>query len=148
SHDLKLGYGVTDWWRIIGFASAERPGSGDPHIVGAGVESILVLRQLNGDGVGLGLFSGIELATHSDATNIVELGPLVQVRKGAFSALLNPLIERTFGQNREPGAAFTYLWQAKYELNRGLSLGLEGFGRIPNLGAAPSLQLQDHRMGP
>ena len=39
-------------------------------------------------------------------------------------------------------------WQAKLELGRGYGIGLDGLGKIENLGASPSLSQQDHRTGP
>jgi hypothetical protein len=91
--------------------------------------------------LGLGWFTSVEVAADRATTNAVIFGPIAYWKAERFSALVNPFFEKTFGQNREEGIAFSYTWQAKIEIEKGLGIGVEGLGRIESLP-------QDHRIGP
>ena len=60
-------------------------------------------------------------------------------------SILNSFLESTFGQNHE-GTAFLYGWQLKHEARKGLYLGIEGFGRYPDIGGIGGPE--EHRIGP
>ena len=92
--------------------------------------------------------SRLSAQAQSGATNTIEFGPIVSFTAGRASLVLNPFFEKTFGENREEGIAFTYAWRLAYQVAHQLSVGIEGYGEVENLGKAPHFQDQVHRMGP
>lgn len=99
-------------------------------------------------GVALGWFTGVDAGIHKGETNAVVFGPIIQFGNDDRSLTFNTFFEKTFGNNREEGTAFTYAVQAKTSLREGFAIGVEAFGTIPNIGNAPSADEQDHRIGP
>lgn len=93
-------------------------------------------------------FTGVDAAVHRDETNAVTFGPVIGFGNDKLSLTLNPLFERTFGRNSEDGVTFVYAWQIKREITEGAALALEGYGAIPDIGHAPSIDFQEHRIGP
>ena len=148
SHELKMTYGVSDVWKIELGGLVEKSVAGDTRLARVAFENIFVLRAVDRVGVGLGWFTSVEAATDHATTNAVIFGPIAYWKAEKFSALANPFFEKTFGQNHEEGVAFTYTWQAKFEIETGFGVGVEGLGRIENVGASPALSQQDHRIGP
>lgn len=147
-HEHKLAYGVTDFWKMEVGALVDRPAGGDLRLSLIEFENIFVLRSVERSGLGLGLFTSIQAATDPATTNSVVFGPIVYWKSERLSALANPYIEKTFGQHHEEGIALTYTWRAKYEIDKVLAVGLQGLGRVENVGNAAPFSAQDHRMGP
>jgi hypothetical protein len=148
AHELKLTYGVSDFWKVEFGGLLEYPSAHDPRFSRVAFENVFVLRAADKVGLGLGWFTSVEAATNSETTNAVIFGPIVSWKADKFSALANPFFEKTFGQNHEEGIAFTYTWQAKLEIEKGFGIGVEGLGRIENISASPPISQQDHRIGP
>ena len=118
SHELKMTYGVSDVWKIELGALVDKPVAGDTRLARVAFENIFVLRAVDRVGFGLGWFTSVEAATDHATTNAVIFGPIAYWKAEKFSALANPFFEKTFGQNHEEGVAFTYTWQAKFEIER------------------------------
>jgi hypothetical protein len=149
AHDQSLDYGVTDWWRLSGVIKLENPLNDDFRIARTAVENIFVLRALSKEGgIGLGWFTSLEVSTDPATTNSSLFGPIVVLQRDKFSFSANPFFEKTFGRNRVEGIALNYGWNAKYQLNEGLAVGVEGFGLIENLGDPLPVSEQEHRIGP
>ena len=85
-------------------------------------------------------------ALDSEHTNIVAFGPIIRLGAGPTSLILNPFLEKTFGQNREEGMGFLYGWQLKHEVRKGFWLGVEGFGSLPDIFGEGGPER--HRIGP
>ncbi len=148
-HEQKINYGVTNWWRLSAAVDWENPVGGNPRATNLGIENIFVLRQMQQkQDFGLGLFLALEPSIHDTSTNAFVFGPIFTLKWDNISWTFNPFLEQTFGRNREPGIAFDYAWQAKYELRDGLAVGIEGYGIVENLGDSPRLAEQQHRIGP
>lgn len=127
----------------------EAPGDDDFRIAKSAVENILVIRRLPQEGgIGLGWFASVEVSTDHATTNSTLFGPIVVLQSGKLSFAANPFFEKTFGRNRVEGIALNYGWNAKYQLNESLAIGVEAFGLIENLGAPPPISEQEHRIGP
>jgi len=149
AHDQSLDYGVTDRWRLSGVLKLENPWQDDVRIAKSAVENLFVLRAPPKDGgTGLGWFTAIEWSLDQATTNSSVFGPIIALQAGKLSFAVNPFLEKTFGRNRVEGIALTYGWNAKYQLNEALAVGLEGFGLIENLGDPRPLSGQEHRIGP
>ena len=148
-HEQSLDYGVTDAWRLSGVLKMENPVAEDFRIARTSVENIWVLRPVPKDGgAGFGWFTSLEVSTDPETTNSSLFGPIITLERGKLSWTGNPFFEKTFGRNRDEGLAFNYGWNAKYKIDERLSVGVEGFGLIENLGNSPPLSEQEHRIGP
>ena len=148
-HEQKVSYGVTNWWRLSAAVEWENPVGDSLRATHLAIENILVLRPMQQKrDVGLGMFVALQSSIHDDSTNAFVFGPIVTVKWDNVTWAFNPFLEQTFGRNREDGIAFTYAWQAKYELREGLAVGVEGYGLVENLGDSPRLAEQLHRFGP
>ena len=149
AHEQVVHYGVWDWWRLSAAVEWENPPGDKLRATHLAIESIFVLRPMKQKhDLGLGLFVALEASIHGDRTNALVLGPIVTAKWDNVTWTFNPFLEQTFGRNREDGIAFTYGWQAKYELREGLAVGVEGYGLVENLGDSPRLAEQQHRLGP
>ncbi|MGE3067597.1 MAG: hypothetical protein AB7K67_18620 [Hyphomicrobiaceae bacterium] len=142
--------GLTRWWQVKAFAVIEKPTGDDLSLTSANVENTFeLLRADKNGGFGLAWFTGIQTAIDRDETNSVTFGPIFRIGTGPLSLILNPSLEKTYGQNRDPGIAFVYGWQVKQEIRKGFWLGLEGFGRLPDIGNdAPFKMTPEHSIGP
>ena len=52
------------------------------------------------------------------------------------------------GRTTKIGIAFVYGWQANAAIGNGVTLSLAGFGKIDDIGHAPSASQQEHIIGP
>jgi hypothetical protein len=115
----------------------ENPIESDFRVARTAVENLFVLRPVDDKrpaDFGVGWFTALEASVHQDTTNTFFVGPIVTLAAQKLSFTANPFLERNFGRNSVDGIAFTYGWQAKYEVRDGLAVGVEAFGRIENLG--------------
>jgi hypothetical protein len=145
-----FGYAPLSWWQFKTLLGLSKPEGEGFRATRAILENVFVLKGLpeNADGVSLAWFQAVEAAIHHDQTNATIFGPIVTFQAGKFSLATNPFFEKSFGRNREEGVAFVYGWQARYEVAKGIRLGVEGYGRIPDIGNAPAGEFQEHRIGP
>lgn len=148
AHEQVVHYGLRSWWRLSGALEWENPIGHDLRASHVAVENLFVLRPVRSDDLGLGFFSAFETSVHHRSTNAFVFGPIIAAKWDKLTLTLNPFFEQTFGRNREEGIALTYAWQAKYEVREGISLGVEGYGLVENLGNAPPANDQEHRIGP
>jgi hypothetical protein len=149
SHEIGAGYAPTDWFKAILHVDLENLIGEEVIADHVGFESIVSLRKAGEDGgLALGWYTGLMVSTDRLSTNSLILGPIIKLSQGKASLTLNPYIEDTFGRNAGPGLNALYGWQARYEFAEGVSVGVEGFGMIGNLGDIPAFDVQDHRVGP
>jgi hypothetical protein len=147
SIDPAVNYAVSDHWQATLRATTNKPVDEAFRLSTINTEQIFVLRKLDA-GFGFGVVATGSVAVHSEATNTVTIGPILAFGNETTTLTLNPSLEKTFGQNRVEGVAFTYGWQAKHEISKGYAIGIEGYGAVPNIGASPTLAEQPHRIGP
>jgi hypothetical protein len=147
SFDPTLNYAVTDRWLTAVKASMNKPIRDEFRVSTVGIEQTYALRKLDA-GVAFGLYGGVNAATFRGETNNFAFGPIVTLGTETTQFTINPALDKTFGQNHVEGIAFTYGWQAKHELQKGYAIGIEGYGTVQNMGAAPTLAEQPHRIGP
>jgi hypothetical protein len=151
AHDKSLDYGVTDRWRLSGIAKFERPDGERMRFAALGVENLFVLKPIDDTrthDVGLGWFVGTQFSTNEETQNNVQFGPVVSFKLDKISVNANPFLEKTFGRNKIDGIAFAYGWNAKYELTKIVSVGIEGFGTVEDIGRGTPMNEQQHRIGP
>jgi hypothetical protein len=149
-HELGLGYGISAFWQLKGLLAFNTPEGEDIRAQRGLLENIFVLRAQpkEGSGIGAAWFQSIEAALNSEETNATTFGPILLGRAGKLEVALNPFFAQTFGQNREEGIAFVYGWQVRREITKTFSLGIEGYGRIPDVLGGTPVDFQEHRMGP
>lgn len=148
AHEVAIHAGITDFWMAKLALGLEKPLHEAYDINAVALENVFRLPGLQLGRVDAGWFTGISAAVDGDATNAVEFGPVITVDAGPAAFAFNPFFEKTFGQNREDGIAFSYGWRATYGLADKLSVGLEGYGEIENIADSPAARDQVHRIGP
>ena len=149
SHELGVAYAPTDWVKlnlVLGIENLVDTGWQADSIIFKTQFSLL--KAPESGGLALGWATAVSAGLPDDATNSVVFGPILKVSSGKASVTVNPYLEKTFGRNHDDGIAFTYGWQGKLEVREGFSVGIEGFGTVDNIGDAPPLKDQDHRIGP
>lgn len=149
SHELSAAYSPSDWLKAIVHVDVENvigEGAFADHV---GFETLIALRKAEDTrGIALTWYTGLMVSTDGRSTNSRVFGPVLKFAEGPTALTLNTYLEDTFGRNDDPGRNGLYGWQLRHELNDSLALGLEGFGKIENLGSATSWNEQDHRAGP
>ena len=98
--------------------------------------------------LGVGWFAAVDASLNPHTTNTAFFGPIITLAAQKLSFTANPFLERNFGRNSVEGIAFTYGWQAKYEVGDGFAVGIEAYGRIEHLGDPPPWSEQEHIIGP
>jgi hypothetical protein len=147
STELSVGYGLTSWWKAGLKGAFDREVGGPFELTTVGIEQQFVLKPLS-EGFGLGWYTTIDFSTISGSPHATAFGPILQLGTEKTSLSFNPFFVRTFGPNHEEGVAFPYAWQAKHEIREGLAFGIEGYGVVPNIANSPSVDFQEHRIGP
>jgi hypothetical protein len=147
SFDPTLNYAVTDRWLAAVKANMNKPIDDEFRVSVIGTEHTYALRKLEG-GLAYGIYGNVNAATFRGETNNFAFGPIITLGNETTQFTLNPALDKTFGQNSVEGIAFTYGWQAKHEIQKGFAVGIEGYGVVQNIGSAPTLAEQSHRIGP
>jgi hypothetical protein len=147
-HNPAYSRGLTDTWMIKAYLVLERPFAGHHRGTAGAIENTFeLLNAKKSGGFGLAWWTGLAAALDDEETNAVSFGPIVRIGSGPTSLVLNPFIEKTFGRNREEGMAFVYGWQLKHEVRKSFWIGVEGFGKLPDIGGHSSGG-DEHRAGP
>ena len=137
-HEVAIHAGITDFWMAKLALGLEKPLHEAYGVNAIALENVFRLPGSSFGRFDAGWFTGFSAAVDGDATNAVEFGPVITVDAGPVALAFNPFFEKTFGQNREDGIAFSYGWRATYGLAENLSIGLEGYGEIENIADSPA----------
>jgi hypothetical protein len=175
-HVFAMGFGLTNWFKLAFEAEFEQErlddiddialanSFGDLEATEIEFEGIAVLRPLNGDGFGAAALISYAAALGDDP-NQFQIGPILKVAQGKWSATTNLFFVKSIGGGeREPdGSIFRdqrwdldYAWRVAYQATERWALALEGFGTLNRLGdsgrKSEAVELfgdQDqHRLGP
>lgn len=147
SWEASIGYGVTSWWTAGLKINLDQPIGAPFQASTVGTEHLFLARKFE-NGFGLGWYTGVDVAVHSDTTNTATFGPIFKFGTDKTALAVNTFLAQTFGKNRDEGIAFAYAWQAKHELREGYAIGIEGYGNIKDIGNNAGLDFQEHRVGP
>ena len=149
SHEMEATYGLTDRWQLIIEGLLQQPlhGGLQGTEVEAGTQFEMIKRK--GDGFDLAFRTEyVGVLEHDEADEIL-FGPIIKYVKGRASTTLDAFFNGQVGDQADTdGLGFQYNWQAKYELNSRVGLGVEAFGEIEDLANAGSFNDQRHRIGP
>jgi len=147
SNEISIARGMTSWWLAAVKANGDKDVDGSFKYGTVGTEHIITLRKF-GNGFGIALYGGVDVAVANEATNAFNFGPILKFGSDELSFGLNTFFTRTFGQNRSNGVDFSYSWNVKREVREGFSVGIEGHGAIADIAHAQGLAFQEHRIGP
>jgi len=128
------------------------------------VEGVVVLVPVKGDGFGLGMLTEYESPVDGAEQKTLIFGPIFEVHRGPYSAILNLTLTHFFGggDTFDPDFVadnkwdFSYATQLKYQVSPALALAIEAYGTIDRLGntGRPSEAVKilgdddQHRIGP
>jgi hypothetical protein len=146
--EATLGYAFTSWFKAGGKLGFELGEAGVGDATYGGIETQFLILDPEKARLGLGWFTGFDTAFSGDLGQVLTFGPIasIEITKG-LSATVNPLLQKQWDPT-EPGLTLNYAWQVKQEINTSIAVGIEGYGAIPNMGDPPSIDFQQHRLGP
>lgn len=148
AHELAVHTGVTDYWMSKLALGFDKPNSDSYQLNTVALENVFRLFAPTNSQFDAAWFTAVSAGINADATNAIEFGPVISFGNGPVGVVINPFLEKTFGENREPGIALSYGWRVTYKISELLSLGAEGYGAVEDLGNAPAARDQIHRIGP
>jgi hypothetical protein len=149
SHEIEATYGLTDRWEIIVEGLLQQPVHGGLQgtEIEAGTQVEMIKRQ--GDGVDLAFRTAYVAVLEYDEADEILFGPIIKYVTGRASTTFDAFFNNEIDEQADTrGLGFQYNWQAKYELNSRVGLGVEAFGEIEDLTNAGSFNDQRHRIGP
>lgn len=149
SHEVSVSYSPRDWLKLTAHADVENVIVDGARLDHVAIETLVGLIKAGEDGgLALSWFTSAFASTDELSTNALLFGPVVKLTSGKASLTLNPYFEDTFGRNRSAGISSVYGWQGKLEIDDRFAVGIEGYGKVENLGSSPVWDEQDHRIGP
>ncbi len=149
SHEVSVSYSPRDWLKLTAHADVENVIADGSRLDHVAIETLIGLRKASEDGgLALSWFTSVLASTDELSTSALLFGPVIKVSSGKASLTLNPYFEDTFGRNDAAGISSVYGWQGRYEIDDRVAIGVEGYGKIANLGSSPVWDDQDHRAGP
>lgn len=147
STEYGVAYGLLDWWKIGLKANFDKPIGDSYQPVSVGVEQLTVWKKFD-KGWGVAWYSSLDMSLVTDSPDTTTSGPVFQFGNDKTSLTVNPFFVRSFGPNKTSGTDFSYGWQVKQQVREGFSVGIEGYGYVPNIRNAPGSDFQEHRVGP
>lgn len=146
--ELKLGYGVTDFWMLAVEGEWEKePGEGF-NFEETAFQNIFQLTPRGRYPVDLGLFFQYAMADDAGSADDVKFGPILQTGFHRWLVTVNPFFEREVGSDAGGGTAFKYGIQARYRLGPAFEPGIEAFGEPGEIGDFDATAEQTHQLGP
>ena len=147
SLEIGYAYSPTEFFLIAVKVNPDQPVDGNWQLTTAGTETQLRFGKAM-PGFDFGWYTAVDVRVYREATNTLTFGPILQFGNDKVSLTVNPFFQRTFGANREDGFDFFYAVQGKAEVQKGVAVGFEAYGLLPNVGNTPGVQFQEHRIGP
>ncbi|MEQ1669372.1 MAG: hypothetical protein ABL893_00800 [Hyphomicrobium sp.] len=148
AHELAIHTGVNEYWMAKLALGIEKPAGDSYQLNSIALENVFRVSSPPHGPFDAAWFTALSAGIDADATHAVEFGPVLTFDSGPFALVINPFLEKTFGDNREPGIALTYGWRATYRISDLFSIGAEGYGAVEDLGNTPPARDQIHRVGP
>ncbi|CAN5471918.1 hypothetical protein BH11PSE11_BH11PSE11_04890 [soil metagenome] len=141
--EVGLRYGFSDRWTSEVLASYVGGSLDEQKLYSLNWQNTYLLTQGQYP-FDLGVFT--QLIHEFGEGNAVEVGPVFQTELGTLQLNFNLLFAHSFASTE--GTQLKYQWQALQRLQRGVRLGLQGFGELGRWNAWSDRQLQSHRAGP
>jgi len=147
SHEIEVSAGLTRYWKLGVAGELEKAAGEDFDLAEMEIINTFLLRPDYGDGFTAALFAAAG-TKNGDPSSAIELGPIFQFTSGPLSLLTNTFLPYEFNTEEGDFWAFEYAVQAKYDVSENWGIGAEAYGEIEDLGDAPPLDEQEHRVGP
>jgi hypothetical protein len=147
SFEFTAGYAFTESFKAGAKVGYDTHVGDNPRHTIAGVEGQYFVGKV-APAVTLAWFTGLDFRIHHGETNTLVFGPLVKIGNDSLSLTLNPLLEHTFGANRDDGLGITYAVGLKAAARQGLAVGIEAHGSITDVANPPGGHVHEHRIGP
>ncbi|MDX2264772.1 MAG: hypothetical protein NW215_07350 [Hyphomicrobiales bacterium] len=150
SHQLSIQYGLTNYFLVDFDIGVRRLDGADLEASSAALEGLLKFYSSSDNMFFFGVFGGVEFALQEEDADSFEFGTRFQYggEESDKLGILSMGLEKTFGENREDGMEFAYGLILRKSVTKTVSLGVEAFGEIEDVGNAPRFEDQDHRVGP
>jgi len=143
AHELAIGYGFTDYWKLTAAVEIANPQGEDAEVEGFEFESLLLLakggehgEEEGGEdghhGPTLGLFTALEIPREGGIDEgALEIGPVLEADLGGLEFVGNVFVEIPFAGGEDPGLA--YASQLLFPEAGGFRFGVENFGEFEGL---------------
>lgn len=152
THELSYATSPTDWINItlhLELDDVRFDGWRADHI---GMETLVPLVRTTEERGGLAVswYTTLQLSTDRDSTNSLVFGPIAKLSTpgGKGWLTVNSNFEDQFGRNAGPSLNILYGWQARWKLSDAWAIGIDGFGKVPDIAHMPGASEHDHRVGP
>lgn len=146
-YEVGYSYGFSDWFKAGIKVGRDQPVGGSFDFTAAGVETQFAILRGENTPVLLSWYTGVDVGLLSSESEALTFGPLIGFELSRVDVTLNPLFQKVWNPDA-PGIDFAYAWQVKTGIAEEVGLGVEGYGTIPDIGNTPSVEFQDHRIGP
>jgi hypothetical protein len=148
SYETSYSYGFTQYFKAGIKLDFDQPVGEALDVTTAGLEGQIVLIDPSKSAIGLAWYSGLDAGIRKGESDTLTFGPLLSFKLSEMIDLtVNPLFARSWSPTT-PGIDFVYAWQVKRKLDDRFSVGVEGYGVIPDIGHGTPVDFQDHRVGP
>lgn len=148
SHVAELEYGVTDWWQTALVSRMSDPANGTFRYDSTAWENIVELTEGRDLWLDAGLYLEYAVADEPGVADKIETKLLLEKKLSRFVHTLNLIFEKEVGEYREESVEFGYAWRTQWLLNDDISIGFEAFGETGEIQNTPSLEKQEHLIGP
>lgn len=157
-HELAIGYGITDFWKLGAAIEIANPKGGRAELEAFEVESLLLFPAGNAHAADtmtqnphpdfmLGLYTALEIPREGGIDKgALAVGPVWEIEAGAAKLIGNLFLDIPF-ERAKPGLA--YATQLSFGLNDLVAIGVEAHGSVEEaFGNAPPFSQQEHFAGP
>lgn len=137
SHVVELEYGVNEWWSpaVEGEWVRDPGAGGNSRFEATTFENRFRLSPRRARWGDLGLFVEVERGA-GQGPHALRAGPMLRVRMGPTTSLLNVFAVRERGAGSRNATAYTYAWQTRWNLSERLQPGFEIYGGALEAGVA------------
>jgi len=146
--ELKLGYGVTDFWSLAVEGEWEKEPGEAVNFKETAFQNVVQMVPQGKYPVDMGLFFEYAIADDKKSADDIAFGPIFQTRLRRVLITMNPFFEREVGRHAGGGTIFKYGVQARYRFGPVFEPGIEAFGEPGEIGHFEGVSAQTHQIGP
>jgi hypothetical protein len=148
-HEFEGEYGVTDSWKTILTAVAEKENYDEStDLTAVEWENQFQLTEQGQYWLDPGLKIAYAHSLESDAPDAIEVKILLEKDVGRFANVSNITFEKEIGHNAEHGMAGGFAWNTRYRYNPHFEPGIEWQSDFGIIGDGSSFNEQGHAIGP
>ena len=128
-HEIAIGYGITDYWKLTGAFDVVNPAGESAEIEAVEIENLFLLPGVNVEenGFALGLFAQLDIKTDGGLSEgALAIGPVYRTDIGLVAFTGNLFVEMPFAEEEDTG--LYYATQFIYPVTEQFGIGVENFG--------------------